>query len=143
MTTPSYPAIEKSKHCSNSIRSWNEACVILETEIFDASYNDMRLVQHEDGWIYGLFHSKRRDTDHDSAVAYCGFVRTKDLKNWERLPDIEAPSIQHNIVLHPKFVGGQYALYMHPQDRFINTAFVGDIGWVLCDSMEQAGESTL
>jgi 4-O-beta-D-mannosyl-D-glucose phosphorylase len=104
----------------------------------------MRLVQHEDGWIYGLFCTERRDpkappSDQSSAVAQCGLVRTKDLKTWERLPDIKTPSAQQrNVVLHPEFVNGKYALYTRPQDGFIDTGSGGGIGWALCSSMEKA-----
>jgi len=45
---------------------------------------DMRLVKHEDGWIYGLFCTERKDpsvprTDTSSAIAQCGVARTKIL----------------------------------------------------------------
>jgi 4-O-beta-D-mannosyl-D-glucose phosphorylase len=104
----------------------------------------MRLVKHEDGWIYGLFCTERRDpkapvSDQSSAVAQCGLVRTKNLKSWERLPDIKTPSAQQrNVVLHPEFVGGKYALYTRPQDGFIDAGSGGGIGWALCPSMEKA-----
>jgi 4-O-beta-D-mannosyl-D-glucose phosphorylase len=104
----------------------------------------MRLVAHEDGWIYGLFCTERRDpkapeADQSSAVAQCGLVRTRDFKKWERLPDIKTPSAQQrNVVLHPEFVDGQYALYTRPQDGFIDTGSGGGIGWALCSSMENA-----
>jgi 4-O-beta-D-mannosyl-D-glucose phosphorylase len=104
----------------------------------------MRLVRHADGWIYGLFCTERRDpaapaSDQSSAVAQCGVVRTRDLKTWERLADVKTPSAQQrNVVLHPEFVGGKYALYTRPQDGFIDTGSGGGIGWALCDSMERA-----
>jgi len=104
----------------------------------------MRVVKHEDGWIYGLFCTERRDpkakpSDQSSAVAQCGLVRTKDLKKWERLPDIKTPSAQQrNVVLHPEFVKGKYALYTRPQDGFIDTGSGGGIGWALCSNMEKA-----
>jgi 4-O-beta-D-mannosyl-D-glucose phosphorylase len=104
----------------------------------------MRLVRHEDGWIYGLFCTERRDpqakeSDQSSAVAQCGLVRTKDCKSWERLPDIRTPSAQQrNVVLHPEFVDGKYALYTRPQDGFIDAGSGAGIGWALCSSMEKA-----
>jgi len=104
---------------------------------------DMRLTAHEDGWIYGLFCVERKDPeapagDLSSAVACAGIVRTRDLENWERLPDLKSASQQRNVVLHPEFVDGKYALYTRPQDGFIDTGNGGGIGWALVDSMECA-----
>lgn len=140
----SFFAIAESKNGLDGFRFWDEPCVIPETPNPDTNVYDMRLVQHEDGWIYGLFCTERRDpkapeSDQSSAVAQCGLVRTKDLKKWERLPDIRTPSAQQrNVVLHPEFVGGKYALYTRPQDGFIDTGSGGGIGWALCSSMENA-----
>jgi 4-O-beta-D-mannosyl-D-glucose phosphorylase len=122
----------------------HKPCVIPETDEPDTNVYDMRLVKHEDGWIYGLFCTERRDPkakpgDQSSTVAQCGLVRTKDLKNWERLPDIKTPSAQQrNVVLHPEFVDGKYALYTRPQDGFIDTGSGGGIGWALCKTREKA-----
>lgn len=102
---------------------------------------DMRLVKHEDGWIYGIYCSERKDpsvpeSDTSSAVAQAGLVRTKDLKDWERLPNVETPSPQQrNVVLHPEFVNGKYAFYTRPQDGFISTGSGGGIAFGLCDDM--------
>ena len=140
----SFFAIAESKNGIDGFRFWDEPCVIPETRDPDTNIYDMRLVKHEDGWIYGLFCTERRDPkakpdDQSSAVAQCGLVRTKDLKKWERLPDIKTPSAQQrNVVLHPEFVGGKYALYTRPQDGFIDTGSGGGIGWALCSSMERA-----
>ena len=140
----SFFAIAESKNGIDGFRFWDEPCVIPETKDPDTNIYDMRLVKHEDGWIYGLFCTERRDpkakpSDQSSAVAQCGLVRTKDLKKWERLPDIKTPSAQQrNVVLHPEFVGGKYALYTRPQDGFIDTGSGGGIGWALCSSMEKA-----
>jgi 4-O-beta-D-mannosyl-D-glucose phosphorylase len=103
----------------------------------------MRLTAHEDGWIYGIFCVERKDPsaapgDLSSAVAAAGVARTKDLVDWERLPDIESTSQQRNVVLHPEFVDGKYALYTRPQDGFIDAGSGGGIGWALVDSMEKA-----
>ena len=105
---------------------------------------DMRLTAHEDGHIYGLFCAERKDPnapegDQSSAMAACGICRTSDLENWERLPDLvsESPQ-QRNVVLHPQFVNGKYALYTRPQDSFIEAGKRGGIGWALTDSMEHA-----
>ncbi len=103
---------------------------------------DMRLTRHEDGWIYGIFCVERKDPsvpgDLSAATAAAGVARTKDLVNWERLPDIESGSQQRNVVLHPEFVNGKYALYTRPQDGFIDAGNGGGIGWALVDSMEHA-----
>ncbi len=110
-----------------------------ETNIYD-----MRLVAHEDGWIYGLFCAESKDPDaspddQSSAIAQCGIARTKDLENWERLPNLITPSAQQrNVVLHPEFVRGKYAFYTRPQDSFIEAGNGGGIGFGLSDSMENA-----
>lgn len=102
---------------------------------------DMRLVQHEDGWIYGIYCSESKDPDapaHDtsSALAQAALVRTKDLKNWERLPNIKTNSPQQrNVVIHPEFVDGKYAFYTRPQDGFISTGTGGGIAFGLCDDI--------
>lgn len=103
----------------------------------------MRLTAHEDGWIYGIFCSECHDDsapagDLSSAVAKAGIVRTKDLVEWERLPDLKSYSQQRNVVLHPEFVNGKYALYTRPQDDFINAGNGGGIGWALIDDITQA-----
>jgi 4-O-beta-D-mannosyl-D-glucose phosphorylase len=104
---------------------------------------DMRLVAHEDGWIYGLFCTEKRDPqalpgDQSSAVAQCGLVRTRDLDHWERLPNLKTPSPQQrNVVLHPEFVNGQYAFYTRPQDGFIDAGKGGGIGFGTCPDISQ------
>lgn len=107
-----------------------------ETNVYD-----MRLTQHEDGWIYGLFCSERKDTsvdDTSSAVAKCGIVRTKDLNSWERLPVLVSPNQQRNVTLHPEYVDGKYLLYTRPSDGFIDVGSGGGIGAALVESMEHA-----
>lgn len=104
---------------------------------------DMRLTAHEDGWVYGVFCVERKDPDAapgdlSSAVAVGGIARTKDLITWERLPDIKSRSQQRNVVLHPEFVNGKYALYTRPQDGFIDTGNGGGIGWALVDDITNA-----
>jgi len=101
----------------------------------------MRLTAHEDGWIYGIFCAERKDKnnpDLSAATASAGIARTKDLKNWERLPDLKSKSQQRNVVLHPEFVNGKYALYTRPQDNFIDAGSGGGIGWALVDNIEKA-----
>ena len=114
-----------------------------ETEEPDINIYDMRLTAHEDGWIYGVFCSERKDPnaapcDLSSAVAAAGIARTKDMKNWERLPDLKTKSQQRNVVLHPEFVEGKYALYTRPQDGFIDAGSGGGIGWALIDDITNA-----
>ncbi|MDR0412983.1 MAG: glycosidase [Dysgonamonadaceae bacterium] len=109
-----------------------------ETNVYD-----MRLTKHEDGWIYGLFCAERKDPaaapgDLSSATASCGIVRTQDLLSWERLPDLKSKSQQRNVVLHPEFVNGCYALYTRPQDGFIDAGSGGGIGWALVEDMAKA-----
>ena len=115
-----------------------------ETEIPDTNVYDMRLVQHEDGWVYGLFCTERKDPkaapgDESAAIAQCGIARTKDLIHWERLADLKTHSLQQrNVVLHPEWVNGKYAFYTRPQDSFIEAGKGGGIGFGLSDSIENA-----
>ncbi len=114
-----------------------------QTDNPDTNVYDMRLTCHEDGWIYGVFCSERRDPtapagDTSSATAAAGIVRTKDLAEWERLPDlITKSSQQRNVVLHPEFVNGKYMFYTRPQDGFIETGSGGGICAGFADSMER------
>jgi len=58
---------------------------------------------------------------------------------WQRLPDLKSRSPQQrNVVLHPEFVKGKYALYTRPQDDFIQAGSGGGIGWALCDDITNA-----
>lgn len=139
----SFFAIAESASGVDGFRFWDEPVTMPETDEPDTNVYDMRLVQHEDGWIYGLFCTERKDKtrmdDLSAAVAQCGIARTKDLKKWERLPDLKSPSPQQrNVTLHPEFVDGKYLLYTRPQDDFISAGSGGGIGWGLCDSMENA-----
>jgi len=140
----SFFAIAESDNGVDNFRFWDLPLVLPETNDPDINVYDMRLVQHEDGWIYGLFCTERKDPDAapgdlSSAIAQCGIARTKDLKAWERLADLKTRSNQQrNVVLHPEFVNGKYAFYTRPQDGFIDTGSGGGIGWGLSDSIEQA-----
>lgn len=139
----SFFAIAESYNGIDNFRFWDEPVALPETENPDTNVYDMRLTAHEDGWIYGVFCSERKDPaapagDLSSAIAAAGIVRTKDFKKWERLPDLITKSQQRNVVLHPEFVDGKYALYTRPQDGFIDTGSGGGIGWGLVDSMENA-----
>jgi 4-O-beta-D-mannosyl-D-glucose phosphorylase len=140
----SFFAIAESPNGIDNFRFWDYPVTLPETDEPDTNVYDMRLVAHEDGWVYGLFCSERKDPnakpgDTSSAVAQCGIVRTKDLINWERLPDLVTNSgQQRNVVLHPEFINGKYALYTRPQDGFIDTGSGGGIGFGYTDSMEKA-----
>ncbi len=139
----SFFAIAESANGIDNFKFWDFPVDLPETNNPDTNVYDMRLTAHEDGWIYGIFCSERKDPaaasgDLSSAVATAGIVRTKDLKNWERLPDLISKSQQRNVVLHPEFVNGKYALYTRPQDGFIDTGSGGGIGWGLVDTMENA-----
>ncbi|MCB0752355.1 MAG: glycosidase, partial [Ignavibacteriae bacterium] len=138
----SFFAIAESKNGIDNFKYWDYPIIMPENENPDTNIYDLRLVKHEDGWIYGTFCSERHDDskpdDTSAAVASCGIARTKDLIKWERLPDLITHSgQQRNVVLHPEFVHGKYALYTRPQDGFIDTGSGGGIGWGLTDSMEK------
>ena len=139
----SFFAIAESENGVDNFRFWPRPVVLPQTGEPDTNVYDMRLTQHEDGWIYGLFCTERKDLtqphDLSAAVAQCGIARTKDLVIWERLPDLKTNSgQQRNVVLHPEFVDGKYALYTRPQDGFISVGSGGGIGWGLCDDMTNA-----
>jgi 4-O-beta-D-mannosyl-D-glucose phosphorylase len=138
----SFFAIAESDNGIDNFRFWDFPAIIPETAEPDTNIYDIRLVAHEDGYIYGLFCAERKDPaaaayDQSSAIAESGIVRTKDLISWTRLPDLKTPSPQQrNVVLHPEFVNGQYAFYTRPQDGFINAGTGGGIGFGLCDNIE-------
>jgi 4-O-beta-D-mannosyl-D-glucose phosphorylase len=140
----SFFAIAESPNGIDNFRFWDYPITMPETEIPDGNIYDMRLVEHQDGWIYGLFCTERKDPnakhgDESSAIAQCGIARTKDFIQWERLPDLKTPSPQQrNAVLHPEFVNGKYAFYTRPQDGFIEAGTGGGIGFGFCDSMLNA-----
>ncbi|MYY41959.1 glycoside hydrolase family 130 protein [Elizabethkingia anophelis] len=140
----SFFAVAESNNGTEGFRFRDYPITIPETDIPDTNIYDMRIVQHKDGWIYGLFCTERRDPeanpgDQSAAIAQCGIVRTKDLKDWERLQDLKTKSPQQrNVVLHPEFINGQYAFYTRPQDSFIEAGTGGGIGLGLSKSMENA-----
>ncbi|HLP15592.1 MAG TPA: glycosidase, partial [Bacteroidota bacterium] len=140
----SFFAVAESANGIDRFRFWDYPVTMPETGDPDTNVYDLRVVKHEDGWYYGLFCTERKDPsapafDLSSAVAQCGIARTKDFLTWERLPDLKTHSPQQrNVVLHPEFVDGKYALYTRPQDGFISTGSGGGIGWGLSDSMEEA-----
>lgn len=139
----SFFAVAESPNGVDNFKFWDHPVVMPETERPDTNVYDMRLTAHEDGYIYGLFCTERKDetqaNDLSAAEAQSGIARTKDLVNWERLADLTTYSgQQRNVVLHPEFVDGKYAFYTRPQDGFISVGSGGGIAWGLSEAMENA-----
>ena len=140
----SFFAVAESANGIDNFTFWQYPVLMPETEVHDTNIYDMRLTAHEDGWIYGLFCTERKDPnaphgDQSAAIAQCGIARTKDLVQWDRLPDLKTPSAQQrNVVLHPEFVQGQYAFYTRPQDSFIEAGEGGGIGFGLAPDITNA-----
>ena len=138
----SFFAVAESANGIDGWRFWDEPVTMPDTLIPATNVYDMRLTQHEDGWIYGVFCAERHDelqpNDLSAATASAAIARTKDLKTWERLHDLKSKSQQRNVVLHPEFVDGKYAFYTRPQDGFIDTGSGGGIGWGLCEDITHA-----
>ena len=138
----SFFAIAESDNGVDGFKFWDKPITLPQTDNPDTNVYDMRLTQHDDGWIYGVFCTERKDPnapdgDTSSAVAAAGIARTKDLIDWERLPDlISTTGQQRNVVLFPHLIEGKYAFYTRPQDGFIDTGKGGGIGFGLSDSME-------
>lgn len=138
----SYFAIAESDNGIDNFKFWDNPITIPQTSDPDINVYDMRLTLHEDGWVYGIFCTERKDPnapsgDTSMAIANAGIVRTKDLKTWERLPDlISNAGQQRNVVLHPEFIDGKYVLYTRPQDGFIDVGGGGGIGLGFVDTME-------
>lgn len=139
----SFFAVAESDSPVEGFRFWDYPVTLPDTCPEETNVYDMRLTQHEDGWIYGVFCSESKDTsnpDLSAAVAAAGIVRTKDLKAWERLPNLvtrESPQ-QRNVCLLPEFVEGKYAFYTRPMDGFIDTGSGGGIGFGLCEDITHA-----
>ncbi|QOS81689.1 glycosidase [Paenibacillus sp. JNUCC31] len=134
-------ALAESDNGIDGFRFTGKPLVWEDIDADETNQYDMRLVQHEDGWVYGIYCSERKDPkapafDTSSAVAQAGLVRTRDLVSWERLPNIATNSPQQrNVVLHPEFVDGKYAFYTRPQDGFISTGSGGGIAFGLCEDI--------
>ena len=149
----SFFAVAESPNGIDNFRFWDEPITMPEDLIPATNVYDMRLTQHEDGWIYGVFCAERHDDSQpgnlSAATATAAIARTKDLINWERLPDLKSRSQQRNVVLHPEFIrtqtvngkcvnGKSYAFYTRPQDGFIDTGSGGGIGWALVEDITHA-----
>ena len=137
----SFFAVAESPNGIDNFKFWDRPVTMPDFGEPATNIYDMRVTAHEDGWIYGVFCVERKDPgapegDLSSAVAAAGVARTKDFVNWERLPDMKSASQQRNVVLHPEFVNGKYALYTRPQDGFIDAGNGGGIGWALVDNMD-------
>jgi 4-O-beta-D-mannosyl-D-glucose phosphorylase len=140
----SFFAIAESKNGIDHFTFWDHPIVMPPSKISETNLYDMRLVRHEDGWIYGVFCTEKRDpsareSDQSAAIAQCGIARTKDLTTWERLPDLKTTSPQQrNVVLHPEFVNRQYAFYTRPQDSFVEAGSGGGIAIGFCNDISNA-----
>ena len=138
----SFFAVARSNTPGQGFRFDDYPVILPDTSPEETNVYDMRLTQHEDGYIYGVFCSESKDktvNDLSAAFAAAGIVRTKDLVNWERLPDLKTKSPQQrNCVLHPEFVNGKYAFYTRPQDSFIEAGDQGGVSFGLCDDITNA-----
>ena len=139
----SFFAIAESPNGIDNFRFWEYPVQLPDLYPEETNVYDMRLTKHEDGWIYGIFCSESKDPDAPagdltSDIAAAGIIRSRDLKNWERLPNLVSQSQQRNVVLHPEFVDGKYALYTRPQDGFIDAGSGGGISWALIDDITHA-----
>ena len=135
--------VAESDNGIDGFKFWDYPILLDDVCPNETNVYDMRLTQHEDGYIYGVFCSESKDTsvnDLSAAVAEAGIVRTKDLKGWERLDNLKTLNSpqQRNVVLHPEFINGKYAFYTRPMDDFIDTGSGGGIGFGLCDDIEHA-----
>jgi len=143
----SFFAIAESKSGIDRFQFWDYPVRMSDFEPQETNLYDMRLVRHQDGWVYGLFCAERHDDskpgDLSAAIARCGIARTKDLVKWERLPDLKTHSAhQRNCVLHPEFINGKYAFYTRPMADFAAAGSGDGIGWGLCDDIESAAIET-
>ncbi|RHD15388.1 glycosidase [Eubacterium ventriosum] len=139
----SFFGVAESDNGIDGFKFWDYPILLDDVCPNETNVYDMRLTQHEDGYIYGVFCSESKDTsvnDLSAAVAEAGIARTKDLKGWERLDNLKTLNSpqQRNVVLHPEFINGKYAFYTRPMDDFIDTGSGGGIGFGLCDDIEHA-----
>ena len=139
----SFFAVAESTNGVDQFRFWDYPVRMPELDPAETNLYDMRLVRHEDGWIYGLFCAERHDGSkpHDlsAAIARGGIARTRDLVKWERLADLKTPALhQRNCVLHPEFVNGKYAFYTRPMNDFAATGSGDGVGWGMCADITRA-----
>ena len=148
----SFFAVAESPNGIDNFRFWPEPITMPEAAVPATNVYDMRLTQHEDGWIYGVFCAERHDDSQpgnlSAATATAAIARTRDLIRWERLPDLKSGSQQRNVVLHPEYItlnsqpstlnAKRYAFYTRPQDGFIDTGSGGGIGWALVEDITHA-----
>lgn len=139
----SFFGIAESDNGIDNFQFWDYPVRLPDLYPDETNVYDMRLVKHEDGWIYGTFCSESHDDSqpHDisAALAHCGIIRTKDLKTWERLPNLQTTSDQQrNCVLHPEFIDGKYAFYTRPLADFLSLGGGEGIGWGFCDDIQNA-----
>jgi 4-O-beta-D-mannosyl-D-glucose phosphorylase len=130
----SFFALAESENGIDNFKFWETPLLLPQSSDPDINVYDIRLTLHEDGYVYGIFCTERKDpnapeSDTSSAIANAGIIRSKDMIYWERLPDlISSSNQQRNVTLHPEFVSGKYAIYTRPQDGFIDTGAGGGIG---------------
>ncbi len=139
----SFFAVAESANGVDHFHFWDYPVRMPELAPNETNVYDMRLVAHQDGWIYGLFcvetHDDSKPGDLSAAIAHCGIARTHDLVQWERLPNLKTNSAhQRNCVLHPEFVNGQYAFYTRPMNDFAATGSGDGIGWGVCPDIKKA-----
>ncbi|MDP4129317.1 MAG: glycosidase [Bacteroidota bacterium] len=140
----SFFAMAESPNGTDQFTFWDKPVIVPVLDSEETNFYDARLTTHEDGWIYGIFCTEKRNAnapegDQSDAIAQCGIIRTRDLLSWERLPNLVTTSLQQrNVVLHPEFVNGEYAFYTRPQDGFIRAGKGGGIGFGLSPSIEHA-----
>ena len=139
----SFFAVAKSDSPVDGFRFGERPVLLPDTSPEETNVYDMRMTRHEDGWIYGVFCSESKDKgdpDLSAAIARAGIVRTKDLVEWERLPDLVTlrSAQQRNVVLLPEFVDGKYAFFTRPADGFNDTGSGGGIGFGLCEDITHA-----
>ena len=135
----SFFAVAESESPVDGFRFWDYPISLPDMYPEETNVYDIRLTKHSDGWIYGVFcsESKEKETpDISAAAAQAGIIRSKDLKTWERLPNLKSTSkYQRNCVLHPELIDGKYAFYTRPQDDFIDAGSGGGICLGLCDDI--------
>jgi 4-O-beta-D-mannosyl-D-glucose phosphorylase len=57
----SFFAVAESENGTDNFKFWERPISIPQNEHWDTNVYDMRLTQHDDGWIYGVFCTERKD----------------------------------------------------------------------------------